>query len=119
MRSSNNFSCYFVRCRLNSNKLIVNHLGQSGSIGSDKDLKLEAEKFRNWHLMWSEYYYYKKHNGFLSAFRKIIGKLIRSLFKILFFTITNQKKKKTIYQYRFSGIINSILGKKSWYRIKK
>ena len=103
----------------NSNKLIVNHLGQSGSIGSDKDLKLEAEKFRNWHLMWSEYYYYRKHNGFLSAFRKIIGKLIRSMFKILFFTITNQKEKKTIYQYRFSGIINSFLGKKSWYRIKK
>ena len=46
----------------NSRKLIVNHLGQKGSIGSDNKYKLEAEKFRNWHLMWSEFYYHKKHH---------------------------------------------------------
>lgn len=102
-----------------SNKLIVNHLGQKGSIGSEKIFKLEAEKFRNWHLMWSEFYYHRKHNSFFFSFRKIFGKLIRSLFKVIFFTITNQHDKKVIYKYRLSGIVNSILGRKSWYRLKK
>ena len=104
---------------LNSKRLIVNHLGQKSSIGSMKNKKLEAEKFRNWHLMWSEFYYHKKHNSFIFAFHKVFGKLIRSLFKMIFFLITNNKEKKIIYQYRFFGLINSILGKKSWYRIEK
>ena len=102
----------------NSERLIVKHLGQKGSIGSEEKLKFEAEKFRNWHLMWSEFYYNKKHNGFIFSFRKILGKLIRSFIKMIFFTIINNKEKKIIYKYRFLGIINSIIGKKSWYRIK-
>jgi len=104
---------------LNSKRLVVNHLGQKSSIGSMKSKKLEAEKFRNWHLMWSEFYYHKKHNSFIFAFYKVIGKLIRSLIKMIFFSITNNKEKKVIYKYRFFGLINSILGKKSWYRIEK
>ncbi len=103
----------------NSNKLIVKHLGQKGSIGSEEEFKVEAEKFRNWHLMWSEFYYHKKHNGYFFSFRKVFGKLTRSLIKMIFFTLTNQKNKKIIYKYRFFGIINSILGKKSWYRLEK
>ncbi len=103
----------------NSNKLIVKHLGQKGSVGSEEEFKVEAEKFRNWHLMWSEFYYHKKHNGYFFSLRKIFGKLIRSIFKMIFFALTNQKNKKIIYKYRFLGIINSILGKKSWYRLEK
>ena len=102
----------------NSNKLIVEHLGQKGSIGSEKENKIEAEKFRNWHLMWSEFYYHKKHDGFIYSFRRILGKLLRSLLRVIFYSITNQKEKKIIYKYRLSGILNSIMGKKSWYRIK-
>ena len=103
----------------NSNKLIVNHLGQKGSIGSEEKFKLEAEKFRNWHLMWSEFYYHKKHDGFLYSFRKIFGKLVRSFIRVTFYLITNQKEKKIIYKFRLLGIVNSILGKKSWYRLEK
>ena len=102
----------------NSKKLIVNHLGHKGSIGSENDYKIESEKFRNWHLMWSQFYYNKKHDGYFFSLRKIMGKLINSLIKLIFFSMTNNYEKKIIYKYRLLGIINSILGKKSSYRIK-
>ena len=103
----------------NSRSLIVNHLGQKGSIGSDNKYKLESEKFRNWHLMWSEFYYHKKHNSFLFAIYKMYGKFIRSLIKMIFFSITLNRHKQVIYKYRFLGIVNSVLNRKSWYRIGK
>ena len=56
----------------NSKKLVVNHLGQKGSIGSEDKNKLEAEKFRNWHLMWSEFYYHKKHDGYMFSLEKFL-----------------------------------------------
>ena len=77
---------------------------------------MEMEKNRNWHWMWSSFYYYKKHSNFILAFFKISPKLISATFKFLFFLIFLNKKKKIIYLYRLKGIINSIIGKKSWYR---
>ena len=68
---------------LNSKRLIVNHLGQKSSIGSMKNKKLEAEKFRNWHLMWSEFYYHKKHNSFIFAFYKVFGKKLKQYITLL------------------------------------
>ncbi len=89
------------------------HLGgKSVSLSDD----IEIVKNRNWHWMWSSFYYHKKHGNFILAFFKIFPKLISSTFKYLFFLIFFNKKKKIIYLYRLKGIINSIIGKKSWYR---
>ena len=96
-------------------KALVKHSGGQSHI---KSINMQMELSRNWHWMWSTFYYYKKHNSFIFALTIISGKLFSSLINTLFFSITFQKTKKEIYKHRLSGIINSILGKKAWYRPK-
>ena len=88
----------------------------AGGTSHDNKINYEMELSRNWHWMWSTFYYNKKYNGYLIALIKTIPKLITSVFKIVLYSITFNKTKRKIYLQRFSGLINSILGKKSWYR---
>ena len=97
---------------LNKN-IVIKHEG--GSSVSDNN-NIELEKNRNWHWMWSTFYYHKKYKGFILAFIIIIPKLFSAIFKALFFSLIFNSKKRDIYFYRLSGIFNSIIGKKSWYR---
>ncbi len=103
---------------LTSSKLFAKHLGHKGSAATDPNYSIETEMFRNWHWMWSSFYYHKKHYGYFYALAKTLGKLLRSLFKTIFFSIKYDKKKQTMYYARFSGLINSMMGRKSWYRVK-
>jgi N-acetylglucosaminyl-diphospho-decaprenol L-rhamnosyltransferase len=88
----------------------------AGGTSHDNKINYEMELSRNWHWMWSTFYYNKKYNGYLIALIKTIPKLITSVFKIVLYSIALNKTKRRIYFQRFSGLINSILGKKSWYR---
>ena len=45
--------------------------------------------------MWSSFYYYKKNYSYIYALNKLIGKLFRSLIKLIFYSINFKKKKKT------------------------
>ena len=76
----------------------------------------EIEKNRNWHWMWSTFYYHKKFNNFFYALILISPNLFTSIFRVVFYFMIKNKKKKIIYYQRLSGIINSILGKNSWHR---
>ena len=96
-------------------KVLINHLG--GSSHNEK-INFEMELSRNWHWMWSTFYYNKKHFGFLNSLIKVSGKFFSSFIKMIFFTIIFKSKKRKIYYQRFSGLFNSIIGKKSWYRPK-
>ena len=69
--------------------------------------------------MWSSFYFYKKNYGYLYALRKMFGKFIRSLMKVIFFSLTFQNQKKTKYLYRFLGIVSAMIGLKANYRAKK
>ena len=40
--------------------LKVNHLGFKGSVGASNYEKQNADNLRNWHYMWSSFYFYKK-----------------------------------------------------------
>ena len=100
-----------------SGDLLVHHLGFKGSFGADPQLKREAEKLREWHWMWSSFYFYKKNYGYFFAIRKTIGKLIRSFFKFFFYTVTFNKKLNNKYQSRFFGLLNGMMCKPSWYRV--
>ena len=93
--------------------IIIKHEGANSVI---KTNSFELEKNRNWHWMWSTFYYQKKYNGFIQAFFLIFPKLLSSLIKTLFYFLTFKKEKRDIYFCRLSGILNSIVGKKSWYR---
>ena len=78
----------------------------------------ELEFNRNWHWMWSSFYYHKKYDGFVKSFIIFLPKLITTILKFLIFTIFRNEKKSKIYLFRFLGLFNSIMGKKSWYRPK-
>ena len=99
--------------------LLIDHLGYKGSFGSDPKNQLESEKLREWHWMWSTFYFYKKNYGYLFAIKKTSGKLLRSFFKVVFYTITFNKKMKSKYISRLNGLLNSIIGKNSSYRVDK
>ena len=86
-----------------SSKLIVNHFGFKSS--TDLTDEIDLIKIRNWHYMWSYFYYHKKNEGYFNALKVSFGKLIRSLFKLILFTIIFNKKKKNKLLLSFFRII--------------
>ena len=99
------------------NSIKVNHdAGNSVNVKNEEEKELH-ENFRTWHFMWSKFYFYKKQYNFLLALIYFLPILLRLLIRIIFHSIINDKKKSNKYKARFSGLINSILGYKSSYRI--
>ena len=69
--------------------------------------------------MWSSFYFYKKNYGYFYALNKMFGKFIRSFLKLIIYSIFFQREKKEKYLFRFLGILSSMIGLKSNYRVKK
>lgn len=78
--------------------------------------ELQIELCRNWHWMWSLYYYNLKHFGLLAAYKVTFYKFISSLLKMLVSILLFNKKKYLIYKYRLLGLVNAYKGKTSWLR---
>ena len=95
--------------------IIINH---TGGKSHDKTLNKTMELSRNWHWMWSTFYYHKKHKGFFISFLIILPKLISAAFKALLYSLFLNRDKKEIYNHRLLGLVNAIMGKDSWYRPK-
>ena len=76
----------------------------------------QVELTRNWHWMWSLFYYNRKHSNYFLALVLILPKLFSALVKSIFYKIFSKNKKKEIYSKRVGGLINSIIGRSSWYR---
>ena len=94
-------------------KVLINHLG--GSSHNEK-INFEMELSRNWHWMWSTFYYNKKYYGYYNSLFKVSGKFFSALVKLIFYSLMFNKIKKKIYYQRFSGLFNSVIGRNSWYR---
>ncbi len=94
-------------------KSLISHLGAKAV---DEKYLDELELSRNWHWNWSKFYFRKKHSGFMKAF--VLGFLtsLRSIFKSLFFLLTNNKFKSKLYYCRASGFFNAAVNKSSWFR---
>jgi len=122
-----NFFIYFEEidlCRrlTNVNKKIflsplikINHLGAQSH---DESINKNMELSRNWHWMWSTFYYHRKHKGFLIAFITILPQLFSAIIKMIIYSFLMNKDKREVYYQRFSGLLNAILYRKSWYRPK-
>ena len=89
-----------------------------GGRSHDVSYNYQMELSRNWHWMWSSFYFNKKYRGFLISLIAAFPKLFSSISKFVIFSIIKNKDKKEIYYQRFSGLINAIMGKNSWYRPK-
>tara|TARA_B100001027_G_scaffold172198_1_gene123597 strand:- start:1956 stop:2831 length:876 start_codon:yes stop_codon:yes gene_type:complete len=110
-----------LRAKKNNGKLFIaqkskiNHLGAKAV---DEKFQEQIEYSRNWHWMWSKFYFNKKYKGILiSLIIGLISLLINSFKYFIYLLILNKIKKKA-YLMRISGLWNSIIGKTSWYRPK-
>ena len=113
----NNDLCLRTKRRGQNIFIIKNSLiDHKGGSSSDINFSYEIEYLRNWHWMWSKFYYHKKHFGYLYGFFKIFRNLISAFLKSIIYSILGNNKKKTFYKARLSGCVNGLLLKKSWYR---
>ena len=92
----------------------IQHSGKQAS-----EYSLNIELCRNWHWMWSLFYYNYKHFGTLTAYRIAIRKFFSSLFKLFFSLLLFKKKAFLIHYYRLNGLFNAFLRKPSWLRPDK
>ena len=91
----------------------INHIG-AGSV--DKKYSFQIEISRNWHWIWSKFYFNKKHKGFIFAFLTGFPSFSSALFKSLIYFFIGNKNKSKIYKYRYLGFINAVMGNKSYLR---
>ena len=94
--------------------IFVKHLGGKSHNPNFQE-KMEIQ--RNWHYLWSLFYYSKKHRGLIYAYKITLRKFISAFFKLIIYFFLN-KKKYIIYKHRFLGLLNSYLGKSSFFRIE-
>jgi N-acetylglucosaminyl-diphospho-decaprenol L-rhamnosyltransferase len=93
----------------------VKHIGARAV---DPKYNYEIELSRNWHWIWSKFYFNKKHYGYPKAFLSGLPNFISGILKFLFYSFINNKYKKNIYLKRITGFIHSVVGKESSYRPK-
>ena len=122
-----NFFLYFEeidlckRLQNNNIKIFIDpsiEVSHFGGASHNTEINKPMELSRNWHWMWSSFYYHKKHHGYLIALIRIFPKLISSSIKFIVYLLIFKRFKSDIYKHRVLGIINSVLLKKSWYRPK-
>ena len=89
----------------------VQHSGKQAS-----EYSLNIELCRNWHWMWSLFYYNYKHFGVLVAYKATISKFFSSIFKLFIALVFFNKKNFLIHYYRLNGLFNAFLKKPAWLR---
>jgi N-acetylglucosaminyl-diphospho-decaprenol L-rhamnosyltransferase len=89
----------------------IQHSGKQAS-----EYNLNIELCRNWHWMWSLFYYNRKHFGILTAYKITITKFFSSILKLSVALIFFNKKKILIHWYRLKGLLNAFFKKPAWLR---
>ena len=105
------------RLRENNYKIYVNNKAKIfHKAAKSSNMGFQFEKCRHWHWMWSSVYYKKKHTNYLEVLIYFVPSVFASLLKMIFYALIFQKKKIVINYMRFSGTLNALVGKNSWYR---
>ena len=99
-----------------SSKLKIHHLGFKSSLDKNTLNNSKIINVKDWHYMWSSFYFYKKNYSYLFAIKKLSGKFFRSLFKSIFYTLIFKKEKREKYLSRFLGLFNSMINRPPNYR---
>ena len=91
----------------------------------DTTVKIKNKKMREnwqsllrWHFIWSKFYTYKKRFGFLVTLILFIPTTIRIIFRLTLYKVLNNKEKFKKFRFRYSGLYNAIIGRKSYLRLK-
>ena len=107
-----------IRFKKNNEKIyiiknsLIKHLGAKSH---NKEINFQIEICRNWHYMWSLFYFKKKHHGLLIAYAITLPKLTRYILKMCLFFFLNENKFMKL-SARSRGLISSYLNKKSSFR---
>ena len=102
-----NFGIYLI------DKAIFKHIGSS-SINKKYNQQISIN--RNWHFCWSKFYYYKKNFSYFYGLKKTLPNFFRAIRKYLFFTLKGDQKNASLHKAEISGLFESYLLKKSYYR---
>tara|TARA_B110000967_G_C18729910_1_gene482045 strand:- start:97 stop:939 length:843 start_codon:yes stop_codon:yes gene_type:complete len=97
-------------------KVNKSHIYHQGKQSTNYSYKVEL--LRNWHYMWSYFYFNKKHSNFLLAFTKSLKFILRHSGDLFLSILILNKKKFKMSYYRISGILNSIFGRSSYLRLE-
>ena len=104
-----NIKIYYVL-----NSFIKHHGGQSAS-NQYKDENCKIKLSAAWHGQWSKYYYYKKYYGFFNAQIKCQPRLIKIIIQMILTNVILPNKFR-LYSFQLKGLLNSMLGYKSYIR---
>ena len=84
----------------------------------DEKIKRNWQSLLRWHFIWSKFYVSKKKYGYLISIVLFLPIIIRILFRLSIYYISKNDPKFTKYKFRLSGLYHSILGNKSFLRLK-
>jgi len=85
------------RLKIKNEKIYIDpkiKIYHEGAKSVDESIDYQVELTRNWHWMWSTFYYHKKYNGFFLSFIIVFPKLVSSFFRILLYFFVFNKKKR-------------------------
>tara|TARA_Y100001958_G_C21148007_1_gene484874 strand:- start:96 stop:917 length:822 start_codon:yes stop_codon:yes gene_type:complete len=102
-----NINVYFLP------KVLFLHNRQSSIDVSNNLEKSKIELLRQWHFMWSKFYFYKKNFGFLKSLKVCFPFFLKDLIFLILNLISFNKEKTNLRLSRISGLIHSFLGFKS------
>ena len=107
------------RLRLANQKIFIDKNAQVIHLAAKStNIGFEFDKCRNWHWMWSQVYFGKKYSNNFLIYLKYSSLLFLQLLKIIYYIFLFNKKESIKKWMRFSGTLNSLLGRSSWYRPK-
>lgn len=93
--------------------LKFDHLGTKSS---KKKYNNEVLINRNWHFSWSKFYFFKKHNNYFYALKKVLPNIYQNLIGIIISIFKINILDIRLHSASLSGVLNGIFLKKSIYR---
>ncbi len=102
-----NFNVYFIP------EVIISH-----NQGTSSEDDIEINYLRAWHYTWSQFYFYKKNFGFFYSLYKCLPFFLKDIIKLFIYLFKFDFKLFKYRYFRISGLINSLIGLRSWKRTK-
>lgn len=110
---------FFYNClKKNLNVYFIPEVVFSHNQGTSSEESIEINYLRKWHYSWSQFYFYKKNFGFFYSLYKCLPFFFKDIIMMFVYFLKFDFKLLKLRYYRISGFINSLIGLKSWKRIK-
>ena len=110
---------YFSRLNKTQDKVLLipkisfTHI-QGGSV--DKKIVKDVSNLQQWHYLWSMYYVNKKVFNSFYALKVVAPLILKDIIKIILYLMILKFDLATKRYFRLSGVLNSIIGRKSFKR---